>query len=423
MKQQRIDIVLTLFVVPLMLRSIDSRQCREVLSVYQKMLKGHTFKSFQSRPLSSIDCIQACTSDDRCQSFNFVMASGMCELNNRTANARPKDLIDNVERFYMEKSPRVPLGSIPELPADSCAEIKASEGTQTVSDNYWLDPLRSGNSVVARCNMTTEVADFCVKHRCLNNATCVNRQVNYTCSCEKGWTGNYCEQDINECSDGLHDCHGNATCANTKGSFSCTCKEGFIGDGKESCLDISACTCHINATCENVKGLINCTCKEGFLGDGRDSCEDVDECVQDSDSCLDESSSSCVNLIGSYHCNCRAGWRNEDSPTCTDINECSEGSYICPSNSSCVNTQGSYECQCNRCFYMSDNTCHDDCRSEERCSFVTVYTSYKIYYYARCGWWGWGWCKRSKYIKGTKREKKCYYVSVPNHSEATCPCV
>lgn len=50
----------------------------------------------------------------------------------------------------------VPLGSIPELPADSCAEIKASEGTQTVSDNYWLDPLRSGNSVVARCNMTTE---------------------------------------------------------------------------------------------------------------------------------------------------------------------------------------------------------------------------------------------------------------------------
>ena len=38
------------------------------------------------------------------------------------------------------------------------------------------------------------VADFCIKHRCLNNATCVNQQVNYTCSCEKGWTGKYCEQ-------------------------------------------------------------------------------------------------------------------------------------------------------------------------------------------------------------------------------------
>ena len=106
MTQQRIDIVLALFVASLMFRSIASRQCRDVHSIYQKMLKGHTFKSFQSRPLSSIDCIQACTSDVRCQSFNFFMTSGMCELNNRTANARPKDFVDNVDRFYMEKSPR-----------------------------------------------------------------------------------------------------------------------------------------------------------------------------------------------------------------------------------------------------------------------------------------------------------------------------
>ena len=105
MMQQRIDIVLTLFVVSLMFRSIASRQCRDVHSIFQKMLKGHTFKTFQSRPLS-IDCIQACTSDDRCQSFNYVMANGMCEMNNRTENARPKDLVDNVERYYMVKSPR-----------------------------------------------------------------------------------------------------------------------------------------------------------------------------------------------------------------------------------------------------------------------------------------------------------------------------
>ena len=62
-------------------------------------------------------------------------------------------LSNNLKRFFFHP---VPLGSIPELPADSCAEIKASEGTQTVSGNYWLNPLRSGNSVVARCNMTSE---------------------------------------------------------------------------------------------------------------------------------------------------------------------------------------------------------------------------------------------------------------------------
>ena len=46
----------------------------------------------------------------------------------------------------------VPLGSISELPADSCAEIKTSEGEQAVSGNYWLDPLRSGTSILAHCD-------------------------------------------------------------------------------------------------------------------------------------------------------------------------------------------------------------------------------------------------------------------------------
>ena len=50
----------------------------------------------------------------------------------------------------------VPLGSIPELPADSCGEIKKSEGGQAVSGNYWLDSTRSGNSILAHCDMKTE---------------------------------------------------------------------------------------------------------------------------------------------------------------------------------------------------------------------------------------------------------------------------
>ena len=50
----------------------------------------------------------------------------------------------------------VSLGSIPELPADSCAAIKASEGGQAVSGIYWLDATRTGNSILARCDMKTE---------------------------------------------------------------------------------------------------------------------------------------------------------------------------------------------------------------------------------------------------------------------------
>ena len=49
-----------------------------------------------------------------------------------------------------------PLGSIPELPADSCREIKASEGAQAVSGNYWLDPEKNRNPLKAYCDMTTD---------------------------------------------------------------------------------------------------------------------------------------------------------------------------------------------------------------------------------------------------------------------------
>ena len=50
----------------------------------------------------------------------------------------------------------MPLSSIPELPADSCKEIKASEGGLAVSGIYWLDSMRSGDSLLARCDMQTE---------------------------------------------------------------------------------------------------------------------------------------------------------------------------------------------------------------------------------------------------------------------------
>ncbi len=50
----------------------------------------------------------------------------------------------------------MPLGSVPELPADSCEEIKASEGGHTLSGNYWLEVKKSGNPFKAYCDMTTD---------------------------------------------------------------------------------------------------------------------------------------------------------------------------------------------------------------------------------------------------------------------------
>ena len=48
----------------------------------------------------------------------------------------------------------VPLGSIQELPAETCDEIKRSEG-HAVSGKYWFSTIKSGTSVLAYCNMKT----------------------------------------------------------------------------------------------------------------------------------------------------------------------------------------------------------------------------------------------------------------------------
>ena len=48
-----------------------------------------------------------------------------------------------------------PLGSIPELPALSCLEIKASEGNDSISGNFWLDPTGTGNAVLIDCDMAS----------------------------------------------------------------------------------------------------------------------------------------------------------------------------------------------------------------------------------------------------------------------------
>ena len=49
----------------------------------------------------------------------------------------------------------VRLGSIPELPAETCREIKSSEG-QATSGKYWLSTIKTGTSILAYCDMETE---------------------------------------------------------------------------------------------------------------------------------------------------------------------------------------------------------------------------------------------------------------------------
>ncbi|XP_066585384.1 protein kinase C-binding protein NELL1-like isoform X2 [Prorops nasuta] len=109
------------------------------------------------------------------------------------------------------------------------------------------------------------------KQTCQNGGVCVSPG---RCSCRRGYIGNSCELDLDECASELHRCDESSTCFNMPGWYYCRCKPGYRSALHEStqgtqCLDIDECndqtierrhTCHPSAKCVNTEGGYRCVC-------------------------------------------------------------------------------------------------------------------------------------------------------------------
>lgn len=79
-----------------------SGQCHTAeYSVRGMYLRGHTFKNVQVELPET--CYFKCTEEVTCQSYNFVIRQNICELNNRTKEARPEDFLPDKTRYYMRR--------------------------------------------------------------------------------------------------------------------------------------------------------------------------------------------------------------------------------------------------------------------------------------------------------------------------------
>ncbi|XP_057341580.1 protein kinase C-binding protein NELL1-like isoform X2 [Microplitis mediator] len=106
---------------------------------------------------------------------------------------------------------------------------------------------------------------------CQNGGECIAPG---KCSCRRGYIGNSCELDLDECASDLHRCHHSSTCFNMPGWYYCRCKPGYrsaLHDSTQGthCLDIDECndqtlerrhTCHPSARCVNTDGGYECAC-------------------------------------------------------------------------------------------------------------------------------------------------------------------
>ena len=78
-----------------------TEECGSVQPIYGTVLKRHVFQSMKTS--SSLPCSKACDNEIRCQSFNYVVTKEMCELNNRTREASPEDLVQDKNGYYMKR--------------------------------------------------------------------------------------------------------------------------------------------------------------------------------------------------------------------------------------------------------------------------------------------------------------------------------
>ncbi|XP_068690653.1 neurogenic locus notch homolog protein 1-like, partial [Montipora foliosa] len=200
-----------------------------------------------------------------------------------------------------------------------------------------------------------EDINFCANHTCANGASCVDGINSYFCNCTAGFTGTYCQTDMDDCV--IHTCANGALCLDGINSYSCNCTVGFTGTYCET--DIDDCTNHTcanGALCMDSINSYSCNCTAGFTGT---YCEiDMDDCVNHT--CAN--GAFCLDGINSYSCNCTAGFTG---PYCeTDIDDCFN--HTCANDALCMDSINSYSCNCTAGFTGAYcETDIDDCTNHK----------------------------------------------------------
>ena len=80
--------------------SADDR-CRTEVNIPGMALKGFVFKKM--KVTAPYKCDVRCEREITCQSYNYVRGENLCELNNRTKEARPENFRSDPARFYIRR--------------------------------------------------------------------------------------------------------------------------------------------------------------------------------------------------------------------------------------------------------------------------------------------------------------------------------
>ncbi|XP_023392229.1 neurogenic locus notch homolog protein 1 [Pteropus vampyrus] len=180
---------------------------------------------------------------------------------------------------------------------------------------------------------------------CFNGGTCVDGINSFTCLCPPGFTGSYCQHDVNEC-DSRPCLHG-GTCQDSYGTYKCSCPQGYTGLNCQNLVRwCDSSPCKNGGKCWQTNTQYRCECHSGWTGLYCDvpsvSCE-VAAWQQGIDvTSLCRNGGLCMDAGSTHHCRCQAGYTGS---YCEDqVDECSPNP--CHNGATCTDYPGGYSCKC-----------------------------------------------------------------------------
>ncbi|XP_013414285.1 protein jagged-1b isoform X2 [Lingula anatina] len=199
----------------------------------------------------------------------------------------------------------------------------------------------------------------CAPNPCLNQGTCIDKIDDFQCICKEGWEGDLCHINKDDCEN--QPCRNNGTCVDLVDDFTCLCKDGW--KGKRCNLRHSHCdasTCSNSGTCIDLGETFTCLCPPQWEGQ---TCHLAKNHSCDSSPC--NNGGTCVNSGDSFACICREGF---EGVTCGEnINDCNP--YPCYNGAKCIDGINWHQCQCSSGFAGPDCRINiDECFSNP-CSY------------------------------------------------------
>ena len=215
--------------------------------------------------------------------------------------------------------------------------------------------------------LTGKLCNF--EDRCVTEDPCLHGPCNpeddfFSCDCsDTGFSGQTCGEDIDECELETDPCGDHGACFNTPGSFTCECDDGYSGifcEIKDLCFQVGhfieiflnkkKVSCSDQGQCDPSTGL--CSCNPGFLGE---DCSKIDECFKIN--CMNNG--TCFDGV----CACSDGWYG---PTCTidesSYDPCDEVKDFCrEENGRCVSDKKTKKATCECKFGFSGEKCVQVC--------------------------------------------------------------